>query len=404
MSYSRKALLSSLLVAALAVPAGAQAPAVTPTDSVAKDSTAPVAKKSRFGGMMNKAKAVAGNKAVQGAVKGAAANVACNAVPGAAVAAAAAGNAACQNTLMGQVVKKGMAGTAAAMAGNVASGAAGDAASKLTGVKGAAAAGAIGAVTGGHVSTGGLSGAAAAVAGSKVSGLGNAAAAAAAGKLMGKGAAATTGVTNAAAMAAAQAAAARMAPNGGALPNGATPSAADMAAAVAAMNAMGGAMAAGATGGKKVDVVDFRELKGMLPATLSGLKRTEATGEKTGAMGITVSSAEGSYSSEDGKSISVKLADIGSLSGIAGMAAYAWAAHEIDREGDNEYEKTTTFKGHKALEKYNKNSKSGEFSVLVGGRFVVGAEGSNVSMDALKAAVGSVDLRKLDGMKGKGVH
>ena len=406
MSSAHKALLSSLLAAALAIPAGAQTPAEAPTpqDTTVKDSTAPAAKKSRFGGIMNKAKSVAGNKAVQGAVKGAAANVACNAVPGAAVAAAATGNTACQNTLMGQVVQKGVAGTAAAMAGTVASGAAGNAASKLTGVKGAAAAGAIGAVTGGNVSTGGLSGAAAAVAGSKVSGLGNAAAAAAAGKLMGKGAAATTGVTNAAAIAAAQAAAARMAPNGGALPSGTAPSAADMAAAVAAMNAMGGAMAAGATGGKKVDVVDFRELKGMLPTSLGGLKRTEATGEKGGAMGITVSTAEGRYSSDDGKSISVKLADIGSLSGIAGMAAYAWATHEIDRESDSEYEKTTTFKGYKALEKYNKGSKSGEFSVLVGGRFVVGAEGSNVSMDALKSAVGSVDLRKLDGMKGKGVH
>ena len=403
MSHMHKAFLSSLLVASLAVPASAQTPvdsAVTPP----ADSAAPAAKKSRFGGLMNKAKAVAGNKAVQGAVKGAATNVACNAVPGAAVAAAATGNTTCQNTLMGGLINKGVAGTAAAMAGGVASGAASDAASKLTGVKGAAAAGAIGAVTGGNVSAGGLKGAAAAMAGSKVNGLGQAAAAAAAAKMMGKGGGgAATGAANAASMAAAQAAAARMMPNGGALPNGAAPSAADMAAAMAAMNAMGGAMTAGATGGKKVEVVDFRELKGMLPASLGGLKRTDATGEKSGAMGMVISTAEGRYSSDDGKSISVKIGDIGSLSGMAGMAAYAWATHEVDRESDTEYEKTTTFKGYKALEKYNKQTKSGDMSVLVGGRFVVEAEGSNVSMDALKAAIAGVDLRKLDGMKGKGV-
>lgn len=402
MSHSNKALLSFLLVAALAIPAGAQAPAPAPaaTDSAAKDSAAP--KKSRFGGMMNKAKAVAGNKALQGAAKGVAANVACNAVPGAAVAAAATGNAACQNTLMGQVVQKGMAGTAAAMAGGAASGVAAKAVGNLSGTKGAAAAGALQAVTGANVTSGaGLKGAAAAMAGQKVSGLGQAAAAAAAGKMMGKGAAATTGVTNAAAMAAAQAAAARMMPNGGALPNGAVPSAADMAAAMNAMNAMSG-MTAAATGGKKVDPVDFRELKSMLPASAGGITRTDASGEKSGALGIMVSSAEGKYETPDGKSIMLKIADIGSLSSVAGMTGYAWANNEIDRESDNEYEKSTTFKGYKALEQYNKKTHAGNLSVLVGNRFVVEAHGTNVEMKALKAAIESVDLRKLDGMKNKG--
>ena len=401
MSRMLKAFLPSLIVALLAVPASAQ----TPVDSVAAavpDSAAAAPKKSRFGGLMNKAKAVAGNKAVQGAVKGAATNVACNAVPGAAVAAAATGNTTCQNTLMGGMINKGIGGAAAAMAGGVASGAAGNAASKLTGVKGAAAAGAIGAVTGGNVSAGGLKGAASAMAGQKVSGLGQAAAAAAAAKMMGGKGGVGAGA-NAASMAAAQAAALRMMPNGGAMPNGAAPSAADMAAAMAAMNAMGGAMTAGATGGKKVETMDFRELKSMLPGSLGNLKRTEATGEKSGAMGITISHAEGNYSSDDGKAIVLKISDIGSLTAVTGMTGYAWAANEIDRESDNEYEKSTTFKGYKALEKYNKQSHSGNLSVLIGGRFVVEAQGSNVDMNAIKAALGGVDLKKLDGMKGKGV-
>ncbi|MEO8575932.1 MAG: hypothetical protein ABI556_04495 [Gemmatimonadales bacterium] len=399
MSFSNKALLSSLLALALAIPAGAQAPAAqTPADTAVKDSVAP--KKSRFGGLMNKAKSVAGNKALQGAAKGVAANVACNAVPGAAVAAAATGNTACQNTLMGQVVQKGMGGTAAAMAGGAASGIASKAVGNLSGTKGAAAAGALQAVTGANVTgAGGLKGAAAAMAGSKVNGLGQAAAAAAAGKMMGKGAGAT-GLTNAASIAAAQAAAARMAPNGGALPNGVgAPSAADMAAAMNAMNAMNNA----ATGGKKVETVDFRELKALLPGSAGGIARTDASGEKSGAMGIMVSSAEGTYESADGKQVTLKISDIGSLSGVAGMTGYAWANNEIDRESDNEYEKSTTFKGYKALEKYNKKTHSGDLSVLIGGRFVVEAQGSNVDMKALKDVLASVDLKKLDGMKGKGV-
>ena len=142
----------------------------------------------------------------------------------------------------------------------------------------------------------------------------------------------------------------------------------------------------------------------MLPASLNGLNRTDATGEKTGAMGIQISSAEGSYASDDGKSITVKIADIGSLSGVAGMTGYAWANTEIDRESDNEYEKSTTFKGYKAFEKYNKKDHSGDISVLIADRFVVEVQGSDVDMKALKAALETVDLRKLDGMKGKGAH
>lgn len=167
-----------------------------------------------------------------------------------------------------------------------------------------------------------------------------------------------------------------------------------------AMAAMGAAMG----GGKKVETVDYQELKAMLPESLSGLNRTAATGEKTAAMGMQISMAEGRYSNDQGRSITMKITDIGSMSGLAGMATYAWAATEFDRETATGYEKTTKFNGHKAQEKYDRQSKSGELSVLVGSRFVVEADGNGVEMDALKDALGKVDLGKLDGMKTKGVE
>ena len=170
-----------------------------------------------------------------------------------------------------------------------------------------------------------------------------------------------------------------------------------------AMAAMNAAMT-GANAGKKVETVDYKQLKDLLPESLPGMKRTNATGEKTSAMGMQVSNAEGRYSSDQGSSLTIKISDIGSLTGLAGMAAYAWAATDYDRESDNSYEKTTTFNGYKAHEKYDKQSKSGELSALVGNRFVVEAQGSDVDMDAIKAALGKVDLRKLDGMKTQGVQ
>ena len=169
-----------------------------------------------------------------------------------------------------------------------------------------------------------------------------------------------------------------------------------------AMNALGAAMGA-ANGGKQVEVVDYKVLKEMLPGDVGGLKRTEATGEKTSAMGMQISHANGRYSNDAGKSMTIKITDIGSMTGLAGMAAYAWAATEIDRDSDTGYEKTSTFNGYKSHEKYDKSSKSGEISVLVGNRFVTEVSGNDVDMDAMKDALTKVDLRKLDGMKGQGV-
>jgi hypothetical protein len=174
--------------------------------------------------------------------------------------------------------------------------------------------------------------------------------------------------------------------------------------AMAAMGAAVGGAVGAANAGKKVETVDFHKLKDLLPESLPGMRRTEATGEKNAAMGMQISNAEGRYSNEQGASVTIKIADIGSMTGLAGMAAYAWAATSIDRETDTGYEKTATFNGYKSHEKYDKQSKSGELSVLVGNRFTVEANGNGIDMDALKAALSKVDLGKLDGMKGEGVQ
>lgn len=171
-----------------------------------------------------------------------------------------------------------------------------------------------------------------------------------------------------------------------------------------AMAAMGAAVSGAANAGKKVETVDYKELKALLPESLPGMKRTDASGEKNAAMGMQISNAEGRYSADNGSSIRIKITDIGSMTGLAGMATYAWARVDVDRESDNSYEKTSTFGGYKSHEKYDKSGKSGEISVLVGDRFVVEADGNNVDMDTIKGALGKVDLGKLNSMKGQGVQ
>ncbi|HSW55261.1 MAG TPA: hypothetical protein VLH59_09235 [Ignavibacteriaceae bacterium] len=152
--------------------------------------------------------------------------------------------------------------------------------------------------------------------------------------------------------------------------------------------------------GKKYEVVDFRELKALLPENLGDLKRTNAEGEKSGAMGFTISKAEADYSNEDySQRIDIEITDMTGASGFAGLAAWGWAMADIDKETENGYEKTTKYKGHKAFEKYNNQDQYGSIEVLVSGRFMLSVNGNNVPMPVIKSAADQIDIGKLEAMK-----
>ncbi|MBK6912944.1 MAG: hypothetical protein IPH11_04480 [Ignavibacteriales bacterium] len=159
------------------------------------------------------------------------------------------------------------------------------------------------------------------------------------------------------------------------------------------------------TEGKKVEPVDFRELKALYPESINGMKRTNSSGEKTAAFNMNISHAEADYSSEDGsKSFDINITDMGNMSGLTQMAAYGWAMGEFDRETDSGYEKTTNFSGYKAYEEYNNEGKYGKLQVLVSSRFIVEASGNNITMEELKSALGQIGLSKLESWKNFGIQ
>ena len=164
----------------------------------------------------------------------------------------------------------------------------------------------------------------------------------------------------------------------------------------ALMGALGQMMQPG-TNAAAVAVVDFRELKSLLPTELPGLKRTSASGEKSGAMGMTISFAEGRYEKDD-RSITIKISDFGGT-GFATMMAAGWSMSEIDRETDTGFERTTTIAGHKAKEEFNTENKQGTTEILVAGRFLVEVTGDSVTPEAITEAVGKIDLAKLAALK-----
>ncbi|WP_461042994.1 transposase [Spirosoma harenae] len=147
-----------------------------------------------------------------------------------------------------------------------------------------------------------------------------------------------------------------------------------------------------------VETVDFRKLKELLPEDVDGLKRKEATGEKNGAAGFVISTAEGKYSNEDGsESIELDIVDGGGSAMMIGLAA--WSMVEVDKETEHGYEKTTKMGDYKAFEKYDNDTKNGEIDVLVNKRFIISAKGHGVSMDKIKAALEDIDLDKLANLK-----
>jgi len=157
------------------------------------------------------------------------------------------------------------------------------------------------------------------------------------------------------------------------------------------------------SGGEKVEVVNFRKLKELLPEELDGMKRTGFSGEKTNAFGLNISQAEGEYKSEDNKqNIKITIIDMGSMKGLAGMTAFAWSWAEIDKESDDGFERTFEYKGHKAFEKYNTKYRDGEVQVLVAKRFMVEIKGNDTPMEKIRSALDEVNIGDLESMKEEG--
>jgi len=157
--------------------------------------------------------------------------------------------------------------------------------------------------------------------------------------------------------------------------------------------------------GARVETVDFRTLRDMLPEELDDMERVDASGERAGVAGFSFSQAEGEYRSDDGeRQISLQIVDGGGLAQMTMLGA-AWMQVEVDREDSDGYERTTQFEGYPAFEKERTGaSPRSELSVVVAERFLVTANGRNVEMDELKEAVEELDLDDLEDLRDESIE
>jgi hypothetical protein len=136
-------------------------------------------------------------------------------------------------------------------------------------------------------------------------------------------------------------------------------------------------------------------LKAYLPDGVAGYARTEVTTGSGGAAGMSGSQAEGVYTKGDAK-IRLSVTDLGAAGALAGMASAF--NMQSSSEKDGKYEKVGKVDGRMTQESYDKASKHGQYSVLVGDRFMVAAEGDGASVDDLKSAVAAIGPAKLEAL------
>jgi Yip1-like protein len=172
----------------------------------------------------------------------------------------------------------------------------------------------------------------------------------------------------------------------------------DSAAQSAAMGKMMGAVS-GSNG--PVEALAPDQIKSFLPQNLGNLKRTSSSAQRNNAMGMQISEATAEYSGDNNQRITLEITDTGGAKGFMAMAAAM--APEEEKETDHGYEKTYTADGNMVHEAWDTQSKSGEYSVVLGKRFTVKANGNVDSIDQLKQAVTSVDMSKLESLKDTGV-
>lgn len=142
----------------------------------------------------------------------------------------------------------------------------------------------------------------------------------------------------------------------------------------------------------KKPAVEPAKLQALLPAAIAGYERTAVEATAMGGMG---SEANGTYTAGD-KSFRLKITDMAAVGALAGLGSALGVSQS--REDADGYERTGTVGGRMQTEKWNKSTGSGTFSVVVGNRFMVEADGSAANIDELKAAVASINEPSLVGL------
>lgn len=131
--------------------------------------------------------------------------------------------------------------------------------------------------------------------------------------------------------------------------------------------------------------VPVAQMQTLLPGSIGAYQRTAT---ETSAMGQVGGQASATYEASPHR-FTLKIVDMSALGALAGMGAALGV--EQSREDADSYERTQTIDGQIRTEAWNKTNNNGKYSVVVGNRFLVEADGGANNIDELKAAVATID-------------
>ena len=154
------------------------------------------------------------------------------------------------------------------------------------------------------------------------------------------------------------------------------------------------AVVSAATGGRPPISIDT--LKTLIPETLAGLKRETYEVKSGEAVGLSSARARAEYREGD-RSISIDINDLGGLAGLASLAN--WANVTGEKETPDMTEKISRSGGRTVRERVEKDGSEAAYSLILANGVIVDARGRGVDIGALRSAVESLDLARLEAVR-----
>ncbi|MDE3140399.1 MAG: hypothetical protein KGL09_01155, partial [Pseudomonadota bacterium] len=136
------------------------------------------------------------------------------------------------------------------------------------------------------------------------------------------------------------------------------------------------------------------QMSALLPASLPGLTRGNVDSTRGGIGALQVSEAKADYGS-GAQQIRLGITDMGANRAMLAMIGMV----QQDQESASGYHKVFQRDGRTVQEQWTAATRAGEYTLIVGDRFMVQAKGQGPDMAALKQAVDAVDLARLQQLK-----
>jgi hypothetical protein len=136
-------------------------------------------------------------------------------------------------------------------------------------------------------------------------------------------------------------------------------------------------------------------MKAFLPESLGGMERRDVSSAEGQIAGFGGSSVKARYTT-NGRTITLSVSDLGVAGALSALGG-ALGIKGTQQDGSS-YSRMDQVNGRTTIEHYDAQARSGDYAVFVANRFMVQAEGSSVTPEALRAAVNAVSLSKLEAL------